>query len=111
MGYAKYSEFSNTNMNKYIKKDLKRRLLVKALEYKRLTLKALRANLSISTKIRFLALTQLSKLRADTALVKIRNRCILTGRSRGVYNYFKISRIMIRDLASKGLLPGVKKAS
>jgi small subunit ribosomal protein S14 len=98
-------------MNKYLKKDLKRRLLVKTFEYKRIALRALRTNLSIPTKIRFLALTQLSKLRARGAIVKIRNRCILTGRSRGVYNYFKISRIMIRDLAYKGLLPGLKKAS
>jgi small subunit ribosomal protein S14 len=41
-----------------------------------------------------------------------RNRCVLTGRPRGVYmEHFKISRLMIRELASKGLLPGLKKAS
>ena len=98
-------------MNKYLKKDLKRRLSAKDFEYKRIALRAVRTNISIPTKIRFLALTQLSKLRAKGSSVKIRNRCILTGRSRGVYNYFKISRIMIRDLAAKGLLPGLKKAS
>jgi len=43
--------------------------------------------------------------------VYYRNRCVLTGRPRGVHNWFKISRLMIRELASKGLLPGLKKAS
>ena len=54
---------------------------------------------------------QLSQLQFKAFPNKIRNRCLLTGRSRGVYNYFKLSRIMIKELASKGLLAGVKKAS
>lgn len=60
---------------------------------------------------RMLACAKLSKLKNKSSYVKIRNRCVITGRSRGIYNYFKISRIMIRELASKGLLPGVKKAT
>ena len=51
----------------------------------------------------------LSKLKANASPVKVRNRCVLTGRSRGVHKFFKISRIMIRDLAAKGLLSGLKK--
>lgn len=43
--------------------------------------------------------------------IHYRNRCVSTGRARGHNLYFKISRLMIRELASKGLLPGLKKAS
>ena len=57
------------------------------------------------------AFIQLSKLKTNGSPVKVRNRCVLTGRSRGIYNYFKISRVMIRQLAAQGLLPGLKKAS
>ena len=65
----------------------------------------------LNSKNRFLASIKLSGLKTKAFPNKIRNRCVLTGRSRGVYNFFKISRIMIKDLTAQGLLPGVKKAS
>lgn len=45
----------------------------------------------------------------DSAAVRVRNRCALTGRGRGVNRFYKISRIMFRTLANEGMLPGVRK--
>lgn len=91
-------------------KDYLLRQLVKKKEDQRTSWKTIQSSALIESKNRFLATLQLSK--GTGKVNKIRNRCVLTGRSRGVYNYFKISRIMINELASQGLLgPGVKKAS
>ncbi len=96
---------------KFNQKDYFSRLQVKRFEDQRIALKTLQRSSLIDFKNRFLASLQLSKLKFSSFPNKLRNRCILTGRSRGVYNFFKISRIMIKDLASRGLLPGLKKAS
>jgi len=53
----------------------------------------------------------LSKLPRDASPTRLRSRCQLTGRSRGVYRKFKICRIMLRELALAGQIPGLKKAS
>lgn len=53
----------------------------------------------------------LSKVMEPRAIIKIRNRCRITGRSRAVYRKFGVCRIIFRDLASSGLIPGVRKAS
>jgi small subunit ribosomal protein S14 len=53
----------------------------------------------------------LAKLPRDSSPTRSHNRCQLTGRSRGVLRKFKVSRIMLRDLALAGKVPGVKKAS
>lgn len=53
----------------------------------------------------------LHKLPRNSSQVRYRNRCAITGRSRGVYRYFGLSRIKIRELAMKGMLPGVTAAS
>lgn len=53
----------------------------------------------------------LSKLPRDASPTRLRNLCQLTGRSRAYYRKFKISRLMVRDLALNGLIPGMKKAS
>jgi small subunit ribosomal protein S14 len=47
----------------------------------------------------------------DSAPTRVRSRCALTGRGRGVFSAFRLSRIMLRRLATEGLVPGVKKAS
>lgn len=96
---------------KFIQKDFKIRQYVKKYEDKRQSLKTIQSCLLLDSKNRFLATLKLSKLKTKAFPNKIRNRCVLTGRSRSIYNFFKISRIMIKDLASKGLLPGVKRAS
>jgi small subunit ribosomal protein S14 len=53
----------------------------------------------------------LSLLPRNSSPVRLHNRCMLTGRPRGYIRQFGISRITFREMASKGLIPGVKKAS
>jgi len=53
----------------------------------------------------------LQKLPRDASPTRVRNLCALTGRSRSVYRKFKISRLMLRDLALQGKIPGMRKAS
>lgn len=77
----------------------------------RRNLKAIIMNKSVPLDERFSAQMKLSQMPRDSAITRYRNRCELTGRSRGVYSKFKLSRICIRELAGKGLLPGVIKAS
>lgn len=53
----------------------------------------------------------LNRLPRDASPTRLRNLCVLTGRSRGVYRKFRISRIMLRELALEGKMPGMRKAS
>ncbi len=53
----------------------------------------------------------LTRLPRDASPTRLRNMCALTGRTRGVYRKLKISRIMLRELAHEGKIPGMKKAS
>lgn len=78
---------------------------------KRAALKAIIMNKNLPLNERFQATLKLSKLRKNGAKVRVRNRCELTGRSRGYYKFFGISRICLRELAGTGMLPGVIKAS
>lgn len=54
---------------------------------------------------------ELQKLPKNSSPVRLRNRCQMTGRSRGYYRKFGVSRLVLRELASKGEIPGVKKSS
>ena len=96
---------------KFNQKDQARRFNVAKYEDHRVALKTIQSSSLIDPKNRFLASLQLSKLKTKALPIRTRNRCVLTGRPRGIYNFFKISRIMIKDLAAQGLLPGIKKAS
>lgn len=98
-------------MIRWIERDKKRRKLVAKYETKRLRLKSIVYDTSLPQEIRWNASLQLAKLPRNSSKVRIRNRCVITGRPRGVYRQFKISRIMLRELASSGLLTGVKKSS
>ena len=60
---------------------------------------------------RFKIQSKLNELPRDSSKIRIRNRCELTGRTRGVYRKFKLSRIKIRELSMSGALPGVVKSS
>jgi small subunit ribosomal protein S14 len=60
---------------------------------------------------RFAARLKLAKLPRNSARVRIRNRCQISGRPRGNYRKFKMSRISLRDLASAGQIPGMVKSS
>jgi ribosomal protein S14 len=98
-------------MSNFIFRDKKRRFLYKKYELQRTLLKSIIHDLSIPKKYRLESLLQITKLPRNSSLVRIRNRCILTGRGRAIYKKFKISRISFRELALKGMLPGVSKAS
>jgi small subunit ribosomal protein S14 len=54
---------------------------------------------------------KLQKMPRDTSRIRVRNRCELTGRPRGYYRDFRLSRIQFRSLAHQGMIPGITKAS
>ncbi|OIQ15757.1 MAG: 30S ribosomal protein S14 [Bacteriovorax sp. MedPE-SWde] len=68
-------------------------------------------NTNLPEEERFQAMVKLQQLPKNSAKVRVRNRCELTGRSRGVYSKFKLSRIAFRELALRGMIPGVTKSS
>lgn len=94
-----------------VQRDLKRRRLVKKYAEKRAELKAKVVDESLSPEERFDAMMKLSELPKNSSKIRQRNRCALTGRPRAHHRKFELSRIAIRDLASRGELPGVVKSS
>lgn len=78
---------------------------------KRAALKAIVMDRTRPVEDRFEATLKLAQLPRNGAKVRIRLRCELTGRSRGNYRKFKLSRNMLRDLANNGQIPGMVKAS
>lgn len=90
----------------------KRREKLVALNWeRRQELKRKSKDMKLSEEDRFAARIALNKMRRDTSPCRLRNRCLLTGRSRGFLRKFKVSRICFRELASMGMIPGVTKAS
>ena len=65
----------------------------------------------IKSREKRLAYQKLEKMPRDENPIRLRNRCNLTGRPRGVYRRFGLSRISLREMANNGLIPGVTKAS
>ena len=94
-----------------IERNLKRERLAKKFAAKRARLKAMTKDDSLSLEERFQAQLKLNELPRNSAENRIRLRCGLTGRPRGNYRKFKLSRIALRDLASAGQIPGVVKSS
>ena len=94
-----------------IQRNLKRIRLVKKFLKKRENLKKIIKNKKLPLEERFAAQLKLAKLPRNSSKVRIRNRCEITGRPHGVYRKLKISRIALRDLASKGKIPGMTKSS
>lgn len=94
-----------------VQRNLKRKRLAQRYEKKRQELKAIVSDASRPLSERLQAQAKLCKLPRNASPVRYRNRCELTGRPRGYSRFFGLSRIMIRELASQGLLPGVQKAS
>lgn len=77
----------------------------------RAKLKEIIKNKETPMEERFDAVQRLARMPRNSAKVRVRNRCELTGRPRGVYRKFKLCRIKLRDLASAGQIPGVVKSS
>jgi len=94
-----------------IEKNKKRERLVKKFAARRARLKATANNEALPMEERFAARLKLAELPRNSAKIRIRNRCEITGRPRAVYRKFKLSRIALRDLASSGQIPGMTKAS
>jgi len=94
-----------------VARDLKRRKMSKSLDNKRAALKAKIQDKSTPMEERFAAVMALAELPRNSAKIRQVNRCALTGRPHAVYRKFKLSRIAVRNLASRGELPGVTKSS
>ena len=94
-----------------IEKNMRRQRLVKKYAAKRAQLLALANDRSLPQEERFAARLKLAELPRNSAKVRLRNRCDITGRPRGYYRKFRMSRIALRELASAGQIPGVTKAS
>ncbi len=94
-----------------IAKQKKRERLVKSHWDKRAQLKKVVMNLSASDEEKLEAQIALDKLPKNSSPVRLHNRCQITGRARGFLRKFKLSRLCFREMANKGLIPGIFKAS
>ena len=94
-----------------IQKNLKRMKLVKKYAKKRSELKKIINNRKLELSERFEAQLKLNKLPKNSAKIRIRNRCEVSGRPHGVYRKLKISRIALRQLGLQGKIPGLVKSS
>ena len=94
-----------------IQKNINREKIVKKFNSKRRILKKQIMKKDLTIEERFKIQSKLNDLPRNSSRIRIRNRCKLTGRTRGVYRKFGLSRIKIRELSMSGLLPGVVKSS
>ncbi len=94
-----------------IEKNERRRKLTKKFSGRRSRLKAIANDKSSSMEERFAAALKLAEMPRNGAATRIRNRCEVTGRPRAFYRKLKMSRIALRELGSKGLIPGLVKSS
>jgi small subunit ribosomal protein S14 len=94
-----------------IEKNNRRRRLAKKYSGRRSRLKEIVRDKSLPMEDRFAAALKLAQVPRNSSKTRIRNRCEVTGRPRGVYRKLKMSRIAMRDLGSKGLIPGLVKSS
>jgi small subunit ribosomal protein S14 len=99
---AKKSSIENNN---------KRMRLVARYKARRAALKAAAADETKSVEERFQARVKLAELPRNGSLTRVRLRCEISGRPRGVYRKLKMSRIALRDFGSKGMVPGLVKSS
>ena len=94
-----------------IEKNNRRRKMAKSFAGRRERLKAIIRDKSKPVEDRFAATLKLAELPRNSSATRIRNRCELTGRPRAFYRKHKLSRIALRELGSKGLIPGLVKSS
>ena len=89
----------------------KKAKLIKKHAHKRAELLAFIKDKNTTLAQRFQAVLKLSAMPRNSSPSRYRNRCQLTGRARGYYNRFNVSRIVLRELGSAGMMPGLKKSS
>ena len=94
-----------------VNKNERRKKLVAKTAAKYAKLKAVANDKSVDETERLIARLKMAELPRNGNPTRIRNRCELTGRSRGFYRKFRLSRIMLRELGNKGLIPGLTKSS
>jgi small subunit ribosomal protein S14 len=94
-----------------IEKNNRRRRLTKQYAARRAKLKAIVQDKNLPVEERFAATLKLATLPRNSSKTRIRNRCELTGRPRAYYGTVRMSRIALRELGNKGLIPGLVKSS
>ncbi len=94
-----------------VERNLKRQRLVKEFAGRRAKLKEIIMNKETTAEARFDAVVKLSRLPKNSAKIRIRNRCEVTGKPRGYFRKFGICRNVLRELSSIGKVPGVIKSS
>jgi small subunit ribosomal protein S14 len=94
-----------------IEKNARRRKMAKSLGGRRARLKAIVGDKNRPMEERFAASLKLAQLPRNSSATRIRNRCEVTGRPRAYYRKLKLSRIALRELGAKGLIPGLVKSS
>ena len=94
-----------------IEKNNRRRRMVARLAGTRAALKARAKDKSLSQEDQFAARLKLAEMPRNSAAVRIRNRCEVSGRPRGVYRKLRVSRIALRDLGNNWMIPGLVKSS
>ncbi|MCC2975359.1 30S ribosomal protein S14 [Sphingomonas sp. PL-96] len=94
-----------------INKNERRKQLVKKYAGKYAKLKAQAADTSLDETERLIARLKMAELPRNANPTRVRNRCEITGRPRAYYRKFRLARVMLRDLANRGMIPGVVKSS
>jgi small subunit ribosomal protein S14 len=94
-----------------IEKNNRRRRMAKQFSGRRARLKEIAGDKARPMEERFAATLKLAELPRNSSATRIRNRCEMSGRPRGYYRKHKLSRIALRELGSKGLIPGLVKSS
>ena len=94
-----------------IEKNKRRARMAKRFANRRAKLKKVARDRNLSMEERFAATLKLAELPRNSAKIRVRNRCEVTGRPRAYYRKLKMSRIALRELGSKGVIPGLVKSS
>ena len=94
-----------------IEKNKRRARMAARFAGRRAKLKKIARDRNASMEERFAATLKLAELPRNSAKIRVRNRCEVTGRPRAYYRKLKMSRIALRDLGAKGMIPGLVKSS
>ena len=94
-----------------INKNERRKAMTKRYAAKYAKLKAIADDETVEDSERWIARLKMAELPRNANPTRVRNRCELTGRARAYYRKFRLSRLMLREMANKGLIPGVTKSS
>lgn len=96
-------------MQKIIQKNLKQRKIFKNFEKKKLILKIISGNIFFNDILINKIKQKFFRIENNSSISRIKNRCIITGRGKKVFRFFKLTRHKLKEFSSKGFLPGVSK--